>query len=130
MKNIIDLVTERLHINKNTQADNRPVDINDPKNWVVGDILVGKYTYNKTNYSAGTKIVRFYKIISRTDTKLNLVELKKNILSGDRRNGECIPDKNTELEKDSVKIKDGWPIELDGFTLKYWNGEKVDYYKN
>ena len=129
MKTIQDLVNERLHINQNTSTEQ--VDITDPNNWVPGDILVGKYTYGKTNYHKGTKIIRFYKIISKKDTKLNLVELKKNILKGDKKNGICEPNLDVELEKDSAKIQGNYsPVTSDSFVLKYWNKNPIEYYKD
>lgn len=122
MKDINNFILEKLKITKDSKNDNRDPD--DPKTWVVGDILVCQWGYSMV-------IVDFYKIIKTTGKSFVLRKLKDKKISGDGWRGECVPIEN-EFEKNEqdinvrinkynyVKIKDKGHCSL-------WTGNPVHY---
>ena len=120
MKNLVEILLEKLHLNNDTEMKK---DIDDPTTWSEGDILVRSGGYNMI-------LVDFYKITKAMGKSFRVRELKKKNVSGNGWQGECVPIEDEfdphskELmcritKYNSLKIDDGYAHLWDGKPCHY-----------
>lgn len=122
MKNLKELIIEKLQLNKNIEAPKDVDEINDPNYWEVGDILYGTWGYSMN-------IPIFYKILKRTAQSFTIVELPKKLVSGhyNSYHFEEVPDENKPIKEKpkTVRIKKFGGLAVDRTYLRKWNGKPV-----
>ena len=114
MKNLKDIILERLHVNKDTKE----IKLDDPSQWEVGDILAGTFGYT-------ISCPVFYKIIKRTAKQFTVARIPGKIISG-HRNGQWkeIADEKAIPEKETInaRINKNGNVIVDGVYVRLWDG--------
>ena len=121
MINILNYLTEKLHLNKGMKSQ---VDYDDPSTWDVGDILVAQWGYDMT-------IVDFYEItkITGSHKTFTLKNLKNKIVSGNGMQGTCVPEEG-KYENDKelrARVTKYNRAKVDGEYLSLWSGKPVHF---
>ena len=121
MKNLIDIVLERLHITKDTKVTK--VDPNDPTTWIVGDIVCCIAGYSMC-------LPRFYKITRKTPKGIVVKRMPGKIISGSR-NGQWqeIADEKAPLGdefKGRIVQRGTYSrVKIDGNSVHLWDGKPL-----
>lgn len=85
------------------------------------EIETGAILYSSWGYSMC--LVDFYRVIGRTEKRLYLLELKREIVSGDSWHGEVMPtDKVEKAEKLTAYFSKNY-FRIDGHRLKLFDGK-------
>lgn len=119
MKTILEIILERLKIDKNKKIVNKDPD--NPDTWTIGDILCGTFSYSMT-------LPYFYLIKKRTAKSFTLVELKQKLVSG-HYNGqyEVVPKEPYEEDGKEVtaRINKFGDIKVGRVRLSLWTGKPL-----
>ena len=121
MKNLKDIVLEKLIINKDTNF--KGVDEEDPSTWGVGDIVCCTAGYSMS-------LPRFYKITKTTPKGIVVQKMKGKIVSG-HRNGqwEEIADENGPLGEEFkgriTQRGSGMHVKINGHHVHLWDGKPL-----
>ena len=121
MKNLKDIVLEKLIINKDTNF--KGADKEDPSSWEVGDIVCGTAGYSMS-------LPRFYKITRMTPKGIVVKKMSGKIISG-HRNGqwEEVADETKPLGdeyKGRIIHKGNYKyVRIDGQSVHLWDGKPL-----
>ena len=118
MKNLNEILFEKLRINKDVKVSKSP---EDPSTWTEGDILAGIFGYSMN-------LPRFYKIIKRTSKQFTVARIPGKIISG-HRNGqwEEIPDENAKYENETIiaRINKRGNVVIKDTYVRLWDGKPL-----
>lgn len=122
MKNLKDIIIEKLHINKDTKST-EDIDPWDASQFEINDIVCCTAGYSMS-------LPRFYKITRKTPKGIVVKRMTGKIVSG-HRNGQWqeIADENAPLGDEYkgriVQRGEHARVKIDGHIVHLWNGEPL-----
>ena len=130
MKAIDTYINEKLVLNKDNIKDYavEPY-FCDAKTFKKDDILFSNPNIDhKPQIEGKPGIPSFYKVTDADKKRVKVAPIRDKLVSGDRKNGECMPDDNVVYRDCWLKIDDDVLIFYGGNILYLWDGMPVKYY--
>lgn len=127
MKDIDKYITEKFKISKD--IENIDDYSSDARRFKKNDIL-----FSNPNISHGLKksgrpgLPSFYKVTDTDKKRVKIAPIGNKLVSGDRKNGECIPDDNVVYKDSWLKIDNDGLIYYGGNVIYLWDGTPEKFY--
>ncbi len=131
MKQINTYINEKLVINKDSMKNMLTDDADyswDARTFKKDDILFSNPNISQGHYAGKGGMPLFYKVTDTKKDKVKIAPIGYKIVSGDRTNGESIPD-DSKIYKDFwLAIDNGGFIYYGGLFLYLWDGTPEKFY--